>query len=256
MISLQTSAASVGATPPSAAMTALRTLREAAAKPKLVLPTAAETRQSLQAQEKAMASRKLEAIRERMKALKLITKIDPKSALKLAGDLAKELKAAVKAYVAAGGRNVSQGEMAMIRRDATEARDAASTASDAVPAQPDAVEGEVSAPVNAEIKRAQQAYGMAVDTAETRDASARRLEAVEGEAMADEGFFRQVKQAVADLRKARQDIKAAALSSPNPPSDDDWKAADKEQAELERTLDMAPTGAPEPTSSAPVSISA
>ena len=55
------------------------------------LPTTSDIRDQTRAQQKEMAGRKLQAVRDRMKALSLIIKIDPRSALKLAGDLPKEM---------------------------------------------------------------------------------------------------------------------------------------------------------------------
>lgn len=222
------------------------------------LPTISDVRDQTRAQQKEMAGCKLQAVRDRMKALSLIVKIDPKSALKLAGDLAKELKAAVKAYVEAGGRNVTDGEMAMIRKRAAEARDASDTAAEAVPAKPtdtEAVEA-ADAPVDADTRRAQQAYAVAVDFADSRDTRADSLEGVETVATADRGFFEQVKLALGDLKKARDDIRAAAPFSLRKPDDKDWDVANKAYAELEREIDFAPTTAPEPPSAAPVSIKA
>jgi len=60
--------------------------------------------------------------------------------------------------------------------------------------------------------------------------------------LADRGFFEQVKLALGELKKARQDIKAD-WSHPRKPSEDDWKSADKEMSDLERAIDFAPTGA-------------
>ena len=114
-----------------------------------------------------MASRKLQAVRDQMKALSLMVKIDPKSALRLSSDLAKALKAAVKDYVEAGGRNVSDGEMAMLRRRASEARDAASMAEQVTPPDPAAGEALPETTVDADARRGQAAYAAATGVAET-----------------------------------------------------------------------------------------
>lgn len=222
------------------------------------LPSTTQIRDQSRAQLKEMAGRKLQAVRDRMKALSLMVKIDPKSALKLAGDLAKELKAAVKAYVEAGGRNVSDGEMAMLRKRAADARDASNTAAEAVPNQPKTEAGDEAAnvPVDAETRRAQQAYAAAVDVADSKDAAADVLDGVEDVAIADQGFFQQVKELLGGLKKAREDIRAAAPYALSKPDEDDWKAADRAQAELEREIDFAPTGAPEPPMAAPTSVHA
>ena len=71
-----------------------------------------------------------------------------------------------------------------------------------------------------------------------------RAEAVLGVAVADRGFFQQVKEALAELKEAREKIKAN-WAHPKAPGRDDWKEADKEMAELEKAIDMAPTGTPE-----------
>ena len=221
------------------------------------LPSTAEIRDQTRAQQKEMAGRKLQAVRDRMQALSLIVKIDPKSALKLAGDLARELKAAVKAYVEAGGRNVSD-EMAMIRKRAAEARDASNTAAEAVPAEPGtgtAAETSATA-IDAESRRAQQAYASAADVAESKESASEALDGVERVAVADQGFFQQVKELLGGLKKAREDIRAAAPFALSKPSKEDWKAADKAQAELEREIDFAPTGSPEPPMAAPTSVQA
>ncbi|MFN5615408.1 MAG: hypothetical protein ACK45V_06950, partial [Brevundimonas sp.] len=64
-------------------------------------------------------------MRERRDALMLLVKIEPRAALRMTAELAKELKSAVRDYVEAGGKNVTDGEMAMLRRDAKDAREAA-----------------------------------------------------------------------------------------------------------------------------------
>ncbi len=163
-------------------------------------------------QARDLARKRLERVKARMDALKLMAKIDPRTALKLAAELAREMKGAVKAYAEAGGRNVSTGDLALIRKqaaDALEARDAAAEAD--------------------------------VDTT-AMDAQIKALDAREADAVADHGFFEEVKRIVAGLKKARQDIRGEAIQSLNPPSEDDWKAADRDQAELEREIDRAASG--------------
>ena len=216
------------------------------------LPSLTEMRDSARSMKKEMAAKKVQAVRERMDALKLMVKIDPKAGLKMTAELAKELRSAVKDYVEAGGKNVTDGEMAMMRRDAKDAREAADTALRGLPAEPkdagdEAVEtgaGAETATVDAEMKRAQAAYAAAFEIADGRDETADRAEAVLGAALVDRGFFEQVKMAVAELKEARDKIKAN-WAHPRSPDKDDWKAADKEMAELEKAIDMAPTGAPE-----------
>lgn len=56
-----------------------------------------------QSQGKEIARQKVELIKERIKALKLIARADPQAVARLAARLAKELDAAVKSYVEAGG---------------------------------------------------------------------------------------------------------------------------------------------------------
>lgn len=221
--------------------------------PGAVLPSLSQMRDSQRAQAKDMAARKVQAIRERMNALKLMVKIDPKAALKMTAQFAKELRAAVKEFVDAGGRNPTQGEMKMAMRDAEAARAAADRAEGDVPAEPEAAEPE--APVDAEMKRAQAAYAAAAGVAENTDRVADRLEAKVGLGMADMGFFEQVKLALGDIKTAREKIKAD-WAHPKAPSKDDWKAADKELAELERQIDLAPTGLPEPPEGTPAGLSA
>lgn len=163
-------------------------------------------------QARDLAYKRLERVKARMDALKLMAKIDPKTALKLAAELAREMKGAVKAYAEAGGRNVSTGDLALIRKqaaDALEARDAAAEAG--------------------------------IDTT-SMEAQLKALGAREADAMADYGFFEQVKQIVAGLKEARQDIRGKAITALNPPSEEDWKAADRDQAELEREIDRAASG--------------
>jgi hypothetical protein len=202
-----------------------------------------------------MAAKRVQAVRERRDALMLLVRIDPRSALKMTAELAKELRSAVKDYVEAGGKNVTDAEMAMMRRDANDARVAADSALGGLPAEPKesdgaAVEAEERADpaaVDAEMKRAQAAYAAAFGIADARDERADRAEAVLGAAGADQGFFQQVKQALGELKEARAKIKAD-WAHPRAPGRDDWKAADKEMAELEKAIDMAPTGSPEPAS--------
>lgn len=221
--------------------------------PGVGLPSLPDLRDAQKSMKKEMAAKRVQAVRERRDALMLLVKIDPRSALKMTAELAKELRSAVKDYVEAGGKNVTDGEMAMMRRDAHDTREAADAARNGLPAEPkesdvEAVEAEErdgSATVDADMKRAQAAYAAAFGIADARDARADRAEAVLGVAGADRGFFQQVKQALAELKEAREKIKAD-WAHPRAPGKDDWKAADKEMAELEKTLDMAPTGAPDP----------
>lgn len=163
-------------------------------------------------QARDLAWKRLERVKARMDALKLMAKIDPKTALKLAAELAREMKGAVKAYAEAGGRHVSTGDLALIRKqasDALEARDAAAEAG--------------------------------IDTT-SMDAQLKHLGLREEDAMADHGFFEEVKRIVAGLKKARQDIRGEAITALNPPTEEDWKAADHDQAELEREIDRAASG--------------
>lgn len=163
-------------------------------------------------QARDLAWKRLERVKARMDALKLMAKIDPKTALKLAAELAREMKGAVKAYAEAGGRNVSTGDLALIRKqaaDALEARDAAAEAG--------------------------------IDTT-SMDAQLKHLGLREEDAMADHGFFEEVKRIVAGLKKARQDIRGEAITALNPPTEEDWKAADRDQADLEREIDRAASG--------------
>lgn len=224
------------------------------ASPGFGLPSLSDMRDAQKSMKKEMAAKKVQAVRERRDALMLMVKIDPKAALKMTADLAKELKSAVKDYVDAGGKNVTDGEMAMMRRDARDAREAADGALEGLPAEPkdanvESVETKAeaepgTATVDAETKRAQAAYAAAFGTADARDEKADRADAVLGAAMGDQGFFEQVKMAMGELKAARDKIKAD-WAHPKSPTKDDWKAADKEMAELEKAIDFAPTGAPE-----------
>lgn len=229
------------------------------ASPGFGLPSLSDLRDAQKSMRKEMAARKVQAVRERRDALMLLVKIDPKAALKMTAALAKELKSAVAEYVEAGGKNVTDGEIALMRRDAKDAREAADAALDGLPAKPgeagieagieagEARAGAAPAVIDAELKRAQAAYEAAFGVADARDERADRAEAVLGAAMADQGFFQQVKQALAELKEAREKIKAD-WANPRAPGRDDWKEADKEMAELETAIDMAPTGTPEPAS--------
>ncbi len=219
--------------------------------PGFALPSLSEMRDSQKAIKKEMAARKVQAVRERRDALMLMVRIDPKAALKMTVEMAKELKEAVEDFVKAGGKNPTDGEMAMMRRDSKDAREASDGALETLPEAPEHVDGaEVEAPtaetakVDAELKRAQAAYAAAFAVADTRDEKADRAEAVENAANADSGFFMQVKLALGELKEARDKIKAdwAHLKSPDK---DDWKVADEAMAELEKAIDLAPTGAPE-----------
>lgn len=214
---------------------------EVASKAASAVLSLGDPRKAAQTMRKEMASRRLQSVTERMRSLSLMIKADPRAALKLAAELARELKAAVKAYQDAGGRNVSSGDMAMIRRQAADAREAQSAS-----AQPDEAGGAPpveteTANATAEARRAQQAYS-AASTAENRRTSVERLTEMETTAGADQGFFEQARNLVAGLRKARDEIRAASHSALRPPSDDDWKDADRAQAELERQIDTAPGG--------------
>lgn len=200
--------------------------------------TLGDPREASRALRKEMASRRMQGVSERMRTLSLMIKADPRSALKLAAELARELKAAVSAYQEAGGRNVSSGDMALIRSQIADARAArAGAAAEAAPAE---VEAAVPDP-DVEFRRAQQAYAAAASV-EFQTRSIDRLSEVEAVAGSDHGFFNQVKVLVTGLRKARDDIRHESRSALRPPDDDDWKAADRAQAELERQIDTAPSG--------------
>ncbi|RZJ42139.1 MAG: hypothetical protein EON87_15275 [Brevundimonas sp.] len=175
------------------------------------MPSADDARRSTQDQQKALAARRMQAVLERFKALKLTIKMDPKAALRMATDMAKELKAAVKAYQQAGGRNVSMGEFAMIRRQAADAAKAQETQADA--AQADA-----------------------------QAKAAERLAQAETDALGDMGFFDLVKSAIGALRDAHDKIRAQTPQSLSNPDEDDWKAAEKAQSELEKAVAFAAAG--------------
>ncbi|MGV3578900.1 hypothetical protein [Brevundimonas sp.] len=219
--------------------------------PGVGLPSLSEMRDGAKAMQKELAARKVQAVRERRDALMLMVKIDPRAALKMTAELAKELKEAVKDFVDAGGKNPTMGEMKMMSRDAQEAREAADAAAEGLPVEDAGSEATTeaeTAKIDAEMKRAhaayEAAYATAFDVADDKDAKADRLEAVVSAAMSDAGFFEQVKLAMGELKEAREKIKAdwANLKSPNK---EDWKVADKAMAALEKEIDMAPTGAPE-----------
>ncbi|MBO9501452.1 hypothetical protein [Brevundimonas sp. A19_0] len=167
---------------------------------------------SQKAQARDLAYKRLERVKARMDALKLMIKIDPRTALKLAGEIACEMKAAVKAYAEAGGRNVSAGDLALIRRqaaDAIAARDASAEAG--------------------------------LDTT-GMDSQIKALEAREADAFSDHAFFDEVRQIVRGLKKAREDVRSESIQSIHPPTEEDWKRADRDQAELEREIDRAASG--------------
>ena len=217
------------------------------------LPSLAEMRDAQKAMKREMAARKVQAVRERRDALMLIVKIDPRAALKMTVEMAKELKAAVKDFVDAGGRNPTDGELAMMRRDADGAREAAEEAVDGLSTEPgtEAVEGMT---IDTETKGAQAAYATAFGIADAKDETADRADVVLGAALNDRGFFEQVKLALGELKEARDKIKAD-WANPRSPDKDDWKVADRAMADLERQIDLAPTGAPE-ISDAPMAVSA
>lgn len=233
--------------------TPLRDPRKPAAdqiSPGFGLPSMSDLRDRQKAMRKEMAARKVQAVIDRRDALMLMVKIDPKSALKMTTDLAKALKEAVKDFVDAGGRNPSNGDLAMMRRGATDAREAADAAVEGLPPKPaDEADVKVEASaaeaerVDTEIKRAQAAYAAAFGMADVRDETADRAEAVFGAALSDSGFFDQVRRVLGSLKEAREKIRSewAHLKAPNK---EDWKIADQAMAALEKQIDMAPTGAP------------
>ncbi len=234
--------------------------------PGLGLPSLSDMRDAQKAMKKEMAAKNVQAVRERRDALMLMVKIDPKAALKMTAELAKELKSAVEDFVAAGGKNPTMGEMKMMQRDAKDAREAADAAADGLAVEETTAEDTgtetkteaETAKMDAETKRAHAAYEAAYATAfgiaDAKDEKADRADAVVNAAMADEGFFMQVKLAMGELKEAREKIKAdwANLKSPDK---DDWKVDDKAMAELEKAIDMAPTGMPE-ISDAPRAVTA
>jgi len=192
-----------------------------------VLPSIQDTRRAVREQKKAMAYQQMQAVWQRMQTLGMMLKLDGRAALKMAAGLARELKAAVEAYKDAGGRNVSQGDLAMIRREAEQARDAQAKQAETA-----------AAPAASEAERAgRQAYGAAASALAEDRLSA--LAAKETDMVADKGFFDQVKIMVGDLRKAREKVRGEAHLNLNPPSDDEWKDSDKAQQELERAVDGA-----------------
>jgi len=211
-------------------------------------PAAAALPQPLdvKAMRKEMASRRLQGVQERMRTLSLMMKIDSRAALRLAADLAKELKGAVKDYQAAGGRNVSAGDMALIRKQAVEAREAQAR-SETDRSAAEGAEDPASEPVpptgvdgDADVRRARQAYAAA--QAETAQQAVDRWDGIERAATADMGFFDRVKQLLGGLRKARDEIRANAGLSLHKPTEDDWKEADEAQAEVEREVATAAGG--------------
>lgn len=218
-------------------------LRQDRAKPGTQSASAAPTAlgrdndKAVQAQRKALAQKRMNSVRERMRALSLMIKMDPRAALKMAAELAKELRGAIKAYQEAGGRNVSSGEMALIRRhmsDASDARDEAGAIAAEARVKAEAAPGDEGLQT-----QARALSGMAEQAGQRFE----ELEALEAVAVADFGFFDVVKQLVGGLRKARDEIRGKAAETLNPPTEDDWKAADAEQRELERALAFS-AGAP------------
>lgn len=198
---------------------------------------ARDSDKAVQNQRKELAQKRMNSVRERMQALSLMVKMDPRAALKMAAELAKELRGAIKAYQEAGGRNVSSGEMALIRRhvsDAGEARDEAGATAAEAQVKAEAAPGDEGL-----LTQARALSGMADQANQRFD----ELEALEAVAVADFGFFDVVKQLVGGLRKAREDIRGKAAETLNPPTEDEWKAADAEQRELERALAFS-AGAP------------
>ncbi len=237
------------------------------ASPGFGLPSLSDMRDAQKSMKKEMAAKKVQAVRERRDALMLMVKIDPKAALKMTAELAKELNSAVEDFVAAGGKNPTMGEMKMMQRDAKDAREAADAAAadglavEETTAEDTGTETKTeaeTAKMDAETKRAHAAYEAAYATAfgiaDAKDEKADRADAVVNAAMADEGFFMQVKLAMGELKEAREKIKAdwANLKSPDK---DDWQVANKAMAELEKAIDMAPTGMPE-ISDAPRAVTA
>lgn len=204
----------------------------------IALPSAEQTRKTIQDQRKALAQQKVSALLERLKALKLMMKMDSRTALKMSTEMARELRSAVKAYREAGGRDVPMSEMAMIRKQARDARDAQDASTEAAAA----------AGADAELKRANEAYGAAMQ----REVD--RLGEVEAAAMTDEGFFRMVKGIVGALKEAREKIRADAPFRLSKPDKEDWKASDEAMKELEREIDEA--GWPSPGSATGVEIKA
>lgn len=167
------------------------------------------------------AARHVQSVRDRIQALKLTETIDPKAAPKVTADLARELGVAVKDYVDAGGETVTDGEMPMILQRTSAARDAASASSGDVPVEPaDAVAETPMATVDAQTRRAQQAYGRAAGVPESREPSAPQLENMETVALVDRGVFEQIRPALGEIRKAREDIRAGWARRRKPDEDD------------------------------------
>ncbi len=200
--------------------------------PSPLLASVGEASRMAQDVRKEMASRRVEALKERLKALGLMMKIDPRSALKMAAELARELKSAVKAYVDAGGRNVGGGDLAMIRSRLSDAEDTRDTSAGAT--------GQTASAIgDPEMKRAQKAYATA--NIATQNQLIDELTEIETVAFGDKGFFDEVKRLIAGLREAHDKIRAAVPFALRKPTDEDWEEADKAQVDLERQIAGAPT---------------
>lgn len=70
---------------------------------KAAVETLKRRRSDASEERKAIAGRKIEQLKARLRALRAMASIDPKGTARLAAQLARELAAAVKAYAAAGG---------------------------------------------------------------------------------------------------------------------------------------------------------
>lgn len=197
-----------GPTPLSRSVAAPGPQRETtAAAPLITVPSVKE-------RAREMASRRLEFVRAKVEALKLMVKIDPRSALKLAGEIARELKAATKAFRESGGRDVSDADMALMKHRVEGVEAARDTAS--------------GAGADDQVRRA--------------DDELDRLAGMQAEMTGDKGVFDEIRRFLATLKKARDDIRGEATTSFRAPSEADWRAFDRDQAELERELARAGAG--------------
>lgn len=193
---------------------------------------------------KALARKKIDQLKARIRMLQMSASIDPKVTARMAAQLARELGAAVKAYAAAGGSTAELGVGAAGAAPAT-GETAAQGETDSAPSEGDAAEGATAIPVDsdatakdatadgrgAEDGKAADPYRKLIDEGNARSAAlAKRT----SESDADREFLTQAKGLAnalkAALRQAQNRQEAEALTPA------ERQAADKASADMDREI--------------------
>jgi hypothetical protein len=198
---------------------------------------------------KSDARRKVEQLRQQLKQLKLFCAGDPKRFAKMVAQIAKQLAAANKEYIRAGGTPglVSASEVSADTDDATTAtsdssqsvqtEDATADAGDAVQAEDATVSDDASMGAGADATSTDSSFSSSSDATASTDSVQ-----TTGASSDDADFFDQVRQLKRQLEDTLKQIKLA-LKSRHQSSDGDIADARKALDEIDRDLKAAvPSG--------------